>query len=303
MKSHIEKARENFDELKTVKDRKIHVSSPVKVDDQLVAEFSAAAVRAHIDKADRQCRWLIVGEGGAGKTSLACQIAQWSMAPDKANRVAPHLMLPVLIEDELDDPATPAGPQRLTEAIRGKLQALIGSTEPISPELLKHLLRRLRVIVMIDHLTEMSQKTRDQIRFDAADFPAAALVVTARTDVLEKLPKHRVEPMRIEGSRLSVFIDAYLNQRRKRDVFDDEEYFETCKQLSRMVGGREITLLLAKLYADQMVTAKESKADQELPKTIPDLMLCYLNELNRNVGADKISAPFNATARSSPGSA
>ena len=294
VRSHIKKARENFNELKTVKDREVHVSSPVKVDGKLplevdgksAAEFSAATVRAHVDKADRQCRWLIVGEGGAGKTSLACQIARWGMAPDKANRVAPHLMLPVLIEDELDDPATPAGLQRLTEAIRGKLQALIGSTEPISPELLKHLLRRLRVIVIIDHLTEMSQKTRDQIRFDAADFPAAALVVTARTDVLEKLPKHTVEPMRIEGTRLSVFIDAYLNQRRKRDLFDDEEYFEACKQLSRMVSGREITLLLAKLYADQMVTAKESKADEELPKTIPDLMLCYLNELNRNVGGE-----------------
>ena len=104
--------------------------------------------------------------------------------------------------------------------------------------------------------------------------------------MLEKLRKHTVEPMRIEGSRLSVFIDAYLNQRRKRDVFDDEEYFEACKQLSRMVSGREITLLLAKLYADQMVTAKESKADEELPKSIPDLMLCYLKELNRNVGGE-----------------
>ena len=286
VRSHIKKARENFNELKTVKDREVHVSSPVKVNGQLVAEFSAATVRAHVGKADRQCRWLIVGEGGAGKTSLACQIARWGMAPDKANRVAPHLMLPVLIEDELDDPATPPGLQRLTEAIRGKLQTLIGSPESISEELLKHLLRRLRVIVIIDHLTEMSQTTRDQIRFDAADFPAAALVVTARTDVLEKLPKHTVEPMRIEGSRLSVFIDAYLNQRRKRDLFDDEEYFEACKQLSRMVSGREITLLLAKLYADQMVTAKESKADEELPKSIPDLMLCYLKELNRNVGSE-----------------
>ena len=202
VKSHIEKARENFDELKTVKDREVHVSCPVKVDgklpekdnDQAVPSFSAATVRAHVGKADRQCRWLIVGEGGAGKTSLACQIARWGMAQDKANRVAPHLMLPVLIEDELDDPATPAGPQRLTEAIRGKLQALIGSPEPISPELLKHLLRRLRVFVIIDHLTEMSQTTRDQIRFDAADFPAAALVVTARTDVLEKSPSTHLSP-------------------------------------------------------------------------------------------------------------
>ena len=92
--------------------------------------------------------------------------------------------------------------------------------------------------------------------------------------------------MRIEGKRLSVFLDAYLNERKKRDLFDDEEYFEACLQLSRMVGERDITVLLAKLYADQMVAAKESPAGDELPKTIPDLMLRYLNELNRNTGGE-----------------
>ena len=53
-----------------------------------------------------------------------------------------------------------------------------------------------------------------------------------------------------------------------------------------MVGERDITVLLAKLYADQMVAAKESPAGDELPKNIPDLMLRYLNELNRNTGGE-----------------
>ena len=35
-----------------------------------------------------------------------------------------------------------------------------------------------------------------------------------------------------------------------------------------------------------MVAAKESPAGDELPKTIPDLMLRYLNELNRNTGGE-----------------
>ena len=67
-------------------------------------------------------------------------------------------------------------------------------------------------------------------------------------------------------------------------MFDDEEYFEACKQLSRMANERDITVLLAKLYADQMVATKENPDTDELPKTIPDLMLRYLSELNRNVG-------------------
>ena len=57
VRSHIKKARETFNELKTVNDREVHVSCPVKVDGQLV-EISSATVRAHVGKADRQCRWL-----------------------------------------------------------------------------------------------------------------------------------------------------------------------------------------------------------------------------------------------------
>jgi HEAT repeat protein len=56
-------------------------------------------------------------------------------------------------------------------------------------------------------------------------------------------------------------------------------------RLKQMTGeGRGITLLLAKIYADQMAAEKESPSGDEKAKTIPDLMLRYLNELNRNIG-------------------
>src|SRR5262249_13005524 len=102
VKAHVGKCRENFKELPSVKAREVHVPSPLKVDGQLVTEFSAATVRAHVGRAGHQCRWLVFGEGGSGKTSLACRMARWALAEDKAQRLAPHLMLPVLIEDELD---------------------------------------------------------------------------------------------------------------------------------------------------------------------------------------------------------
>ncbi len=49
-----------------------------------------------------------------------------------------------------------------------------------------------------------------------------------------------------------------------------------------MVGQRNITVLLAKLYAEQLIAHKEGIADHYLPDNIPDLMLSYLNELNRD---------------------
>jgi hypothetical protein len=89
--------------------------------------------------------------------------------------------------------------------------------------------------------------------------------------------------MRIQGNRLSSFMEAYLGQRGKRGLIDDAEFFDGCRKLSVMVGDRDTTVLLAKLFAEQMISSK-ANAEQKLPENIPDLMLQYLNELNRKEG-------------------
>ena len=67
-----------------------------------VAEISSKDIQAtFLD--GRQCV-LIWGEGGIGKTSLACQLAQWSMSDDRTKRLCRHRMIPVLIEQELANP-------------------------------------------------------------------------------------------------------------------------------------------------------------------------------------------------------
>ena len=51
-----------------------------------------------------------------------------------------------------------------------------------------------------------------------------------------------------------------------------------------MVGERQVTVLLAKLYADRMISTKETAGDlSHLPDNVPDLMRSYLNELNGSV--------------------
>ncbi|MEP0835726.1 hypothetical protein NDI48_31650 [Microcoleus sp. AS-A8] len=57
---------------------------------------------------------------------------------------------------------------------------------------------------------------------------------------------------------------AYL--RGKRDRFTDTEFFDACSRLSTMVGTRNITVLLAKLYAEQLIAAKEGTLLYQFPK-------------------------------------
>ncbi len=136
----------------------------------------------------------------------------------------------------------------------GKLQHLTNQDAPIAAELVEFLLHRQRILVIVDHLSEMGDATRKAIDPDDGDFLAKALVITTRLEEgFGSFGRTPLKPQRIEGSRLSRFMDTYLEQQHKRHLFEDEEYFDACRRLSGMVGQRNITVLLARLYADQMI--------------------------------------------------
>ncbi|NET08143.1 MAG: HEAT repeat domain-containing protein [Symploca sp. SIO2B6] len=286
---HLSAVQEEFQEKDTVSDRKVYIPVPVILDGETIPQFTSSVLQSKFKK-QRFCL-LIWGEGGAGKTSLACQIAKWAFSEQETTRLCQHLMLPVLIEEELECEAI-EDEQPLIAAIRGQLQDLANEKEPISGELLERLLRQRRILVIVDHLSEMSETTRKAIRPELPNFCINALVVTSRAEeTLGKVTKTTLKPMRIEGNRLSSFMEAYLRQRGKRDYFTDTEFFNACSRLSMMVGTRDITVLLAKLYAEQLINAKDrtaasASANDTLPNNIPDLMLSYLNELNRAVTGD-----------------
>ncbi len=282
-------AHDAFANKSTVNDRLVYIPIPVVLQGNTVTDISNKDIQAtFLD--GRQCV-LIWGEGGIGKTSLACQLAQWSMSDDRTKRLCRHRMIPVLIEQELDFKVN-EGKDPFREAIRGQLQALVDSAEPLSDDFIEKLLRQRRVLVIVDRMSELSDATRREIRPGHPDFPANALIVTSRVEEnLDNVPKTLMRPMRIEGNRLSSFLEAYLTQCNQRELFTDSEYFDACSQLSKMVGQRNVTVLLAKLYAEQLIAQKSGIADTHLPDNIPDLMLSYLNELNRDHNADEPDNP------------
>jgi len=279
IEENAENTRTRFGRRSTVNDRQVFVSIPTILDDKALTELTPNDIKP-IFSSTRFCL-LIKGEGGSGKTSLACQIADWASEDDAAKRLTRHRMLPVLIEDEL---TFGEKGQRLVNSISGHLKDLLAVPEMIDNELLLQLLRQRRILVIIDHLSECSDETRGEIRPDTAEFPINALIVTSRVDEpLGNITRNTLTPLRIEGNRLSRFIDAFLTQRNKRELFTDVEYFDSCRQLTEMVRTRNITVLLAKLFAQQMIAVKEDIHQTELPRNIPELMLRYVNELNRNV--------------------
>jgi formylglycine-generating enzyme required for sulfatase activity len=290
---HLPEVRETFKNKGTVKDRAVHIPIQIQLDGKLVEPLTPDLLRPGLSRSPATL--LLVGEGGVGKTSFACQIARWGLGltepgEPKAPALCQHKLLPVLIEQELDD--TP-----LRTAIREQLPRNPDGTF-IADELLDALLRQRRVLVILDHVSEMSDGTYNQMKQALEASPINALLITSRLKEknLGRTSYHLLQPQKIEGAKLSRFIEPYLEAQGKKDLFeDDEEFLRTCRRLSNMMAAtlQNATALLVKLYIDQVVIVGEQK-DFQLPDNIPDLMLEYLNKLNREESIDASIRQDNA---------
>jgi hypothetical protein len=71
---HIATAQVRFGHMSTVHEREVHVEVPVELDRKVVPALNPVDLRGTFER--RRTCLLVWGEGGAGKTSLACQIAK-----------------------------------------------------------------------------------------------------------------------------------------------------------------------------------------------------------------------------------
>jgi len=275
----------------TVTEHLIHIPIPVVLNGQDVAYLTSEDLRRELtNHAQKLVRILIWGEGGSGKTSLACELARWAMSDNPQQWLCQHRMLPILLEVAQGIDLLTETEKSLVEIIRGRLQNLLNASEPISEEFLEPLLKQRRLLVIVDGLSEMSQMTQRLIHPEHPKFPVNALLVTSRIEEgLGGVNRTVLKPMRVAGNHLSEFMGSYLVYRSKRELFTDQEFFEACSHLAAIAQNRDITVLLAKLYADQMIALKIGTMADNTPQNIPELMLHYLNQLNQPVTENRLS--------------
>jgi HEAT repeat protein len=282
VEAHAETACLNFVKSCIKGTRDIFHPLPVEIDGQVLGELHATALR----EVCRHKKWFIrvVGEGGVGKTTIACQIALWAVKNDKEERLVNHRMLPVLLERTGNSPFLQDWSQ-FKAAIRGKLQDVIREAKPVPEWLCDKLLEDSRLLVVIDGLSEMTSAAEQPLPL-RPEYSLAALIVTSRSEELWRGVNHTdIRPLRIDSDHLSAFMNAYLARTAK---LADDELFEACRRLARMMGTRSITPLLARMFAEQLGGERGSR---RFPENIPDLMLGYVSMLNRNRKAEEPDQP------------
>jgi hypothetical protein len=274
--AHREVARERFMKQETVRRRQAYVPIPCELDGRPIVELRGTDFRHVFHR--KNCL-LIFGEGGGGKTTLACQIAEWTLSSDPTDWPSSVPMLPLLVED--DFPVSESGERpRLEEVLLYRLTDLIGGAQ-ITVQLMDRLLREGRVLLIADSLSERDEVTRRALMPSRPGFPVKVCVVTSRhREPLGGIGHAVLTNKRIEGAAILSFLERYL-ARRHADSGSGSRLMRRCAELFDLVGDQEITPLFATMYAEIMIGEDSGQAPLHAPEDLPSLVLEYLNVINR----------------------
>jgi hypothetical protein len=271
-------AAEAFARIDTVHQRRVHIGLPVLVGPR-------EASRSMSEPKQNDLRLLlerpvallaIVGEGGSGKSSLACQIGFWALSEAPHERLAPHRILPVFLEEEVTD---------LVGSAAAQLRRMVGAEEA-EDDVVAALLGEKRLLVMVDALSERSAPTQEHIRAAAGTAGVNALVVTSRrTPDFGPLQVALLRPEKVTVETLVYFLTEYLRRSGADHLFPGREALHLADRLLAVVerGSRSlsVTPLLITLFVDQAVRLRRQGADLAgLPVSVAEVMLEFVRHTN-----------------------
>jgi formylglycine-generating enzyme required for sulfatase activity len=280
-----------FATLATVEQRRHHLSLPVKVGQALVPDLTPERLR---ELGGVGGLVLVSGEGGVGKTSLALRFAGWALEGTLTKRP----VVPVLVEADLQ------GEESLLSRLRSTLAGLMEGTSheatgsewmapaPTLP-LVRALLERKRLLVILDHFSELGDESRRRLLPTADDFPSAWTIVTSRRreSFAGKVVLH-LEPQRLTADRLWPFFTDYLRLVQAGEALDFDLHQRAVGRLREITAGlvdeqQAITVLLAKLYIDVVLAERRGAGGSLLPASVPALMLTYIRQINSGIEEER----------------
>ncbi|MBZ9744301.1 hypothetical protein LB516_03460 [Mesorhizobium sp. CO1-1-7] len=270
-------------ELAVYKNRRIYIPFPLIVGDVAdgarIKEPQSADIAAFFS-GDRAIVSIVAG-GGGGKTTLACAIARWAgeVAPER--RLMKNPAIPLIITDDFTD---------LEAAVTAALRKAVGDDE-VDDDIVQALLRRKRVVVIVDALSERPEATQKHVeQLYGTATPINALIITTRHEIALGGAYHTVlRPQPITLSLLVPFITEYLQRRSLTDRFEARQQLALADRIVAIVehGGAsktkalKVTPLLITLFVDAAVArVADSGNIESLPVNVPEVYLDYLDRLN-----------------------
>jgi hypothetical protein len=220
---------------------------------------------------------LISGPGGAGKTTLACQIGSRSLGTPNQILLGRHKMLPLLIDADVPEDATKAG--GFYPYVAGLLRSALNENRRITVALTRALLRSGRVLIIVDGLSERSLASSRAFDPQRHDFEIHRLIVTSRNRLIPGISTI-IETETIPTGGLFDFLDRYLDEMQEHRLGtkpSELAVLDAVTNLKRLLGGTPCTPLLVSMWAKEI----GAPLGGGKPRAVTSLMDNYIRRLLR----------------------
>jgi photosystem II stability/assembly factor-like uncharacterized protein len=235
----------------------------------------------------------IIGPGGSGKTSLALQIGRWALATRQQQKLLPTTAIPVLVDEETTD---------LPAVVLRKLRARFDSE--LTADFMNALLRKKRVLVIFDRVSELSEATRQTIQTIHGSHPGInTLIITTRHEVPFEFGRPVTLWPEYLGTENLLHFALWLLPNLSRSGQPSHSYFsemshqldlgtrfEKIMQFRSRSAVPPVTPLLVRLYLEQAVEIiNQGRSLDEMPPSIPELFVAYLKAVHRSARPSGLS--------------
>ncbi|MBG6234754.1 photosystem II stability/assembly factor-like uncharacterized protein [Pedobacter sp. CAN_A7] len=262
------------------------IASPFELNQNKIIDFSNSATVVnyvpglaeikHVLPADRVIL-SIEGQGGIGKSTLAFQLAMWANSPD-TSRLLSLPALPVFINN-VDD--------NLDTICKVKVQSFTRQLF-VSDVLINVLLRKRRIIAVVDGISEMPFIKPEHIDPEKGAKFAHLIVYTSRTP-LRLWGKIQIIPLGLRIEYMDSLLDGFTNMYVGAFRFGSHRELirkrlkHVINEFYRQNNNQPLPLSLLRIMVEKASTILDqgNSLETDLPNSLIDLLELYLADLFR----------------------